>query len=304
MIISQSFIKDFRQYKAGNKCGNLIKAVWVEGKEFPPSDAMHVGTCFEYWFCGNLPKDGKIPVTTICYTTTAFNAKRKTKAFEGKTDQEIFDAKVLTVNDMYKPYITAYNNAQRLKIYFATMGIEILEKGVSKNREYRPGVKFIGVLDLICQATKAINFGGELVARDGSFVKNTLKKGEKFVIDLKLSGMIDNKWDEMGWVWTPDQVRYHGTQAIQYHYISELPFFFLVMNPANETDIEFFRMVINENSIEDHLLEAIGLKEEFDYLKDIDGFRATPSLSKCLKCPLYGNCADQHGYPHATLIEL
>jgi hypothetical protein len=295
MIISQSFIKDYRAYKAGQRCGNLIKHVWVDGKETPPSDSMHVGTCFEYWFCGNLPKDGKNPITVDCYTTTAFNAKRKTKAFEGKTDQEILDAGVLTVNDMYKPYITAYNNAQRLKLYFATMGLKIIDKGVRKKREVRPGVLFIGTLDLICEVTKTIRF-------DDGFV---LKKGEKIVIDLKLSGMIDNKWDEMGWQWTPEQKRYHGTQAIQYHYISDgLPFYFLVLSPTNETDIEFFRTVVSEDSIEKHIAEGIELKEDFDYMKDVDGFRATPSLSRCLKCPLYGDCKDQHGYPHATFVEI
>ena len=52
--ISQSFLKDFSDYKSDfvDVCGLQIKAKYFEGVEFPSSEAMDLGNYFEYKYWG------------------------------------------------------------------------------------------------------------------------------------------------------------------------------------------------------------------------------------------------------------
>lgn len=160
--------------------------------------------------------------------------------------------------------------------------------------------KLNGIIDLIVEATRTVEHSG--------FTWNV---GDKFVIDLKYSGLIDDKWNQHGWMWTPIQKKYHGTQAIQYHYISGMPFYFLVTGPkGNEADntkdgpnIKFFRVEVSEFDIEQHIIEGNDLFEKFMFYKDI-GFTAYPSYNKCHKCPLKEECAERQTLPSVETVDL
>lgn len=67
MNISQSFLKEFAEYKSGNTCGLQVKAKYIDGIEFPSSDAMELGNFFEYMATGSLPRNGHTPEPKIIY---------------------------------------------------------------------------------------------------------------------------------------------------------------------------------------------------------------------------------------------
>jgi hypothetical protein len=68
--ISQSFLKEFAEYKSGNTCGLQVKAKYIDGIKFPSTDTMEYGNAFEYFATGSIPRDGHIPEIEKVYVGT------------------------------------------------------------------------------------------------------------------------------------------------------------------------------------------------------------------------------------------
>jgi hypothetical protein len=68
--ISQSFLKEYAEYKSGDTCGLQVKAKYIDGIKFPSSDAMEYGNAFEYLATGSIPRDGHIPQIEKVYVGT------------------------------------------------------------------------------------------------------------------------------------------------------------------------------------------------------------------------------------------
>lgn len=272
--ISQSFMKDMEDYLAGEQCGHIIKHKYVDQKELPGSDTMAIGAYFEFLVSGALPKNKVIP--TPIYMASA---------------------KGMEVRDMEQGYRRAHFNAKYVTELLGTMGLKIIgvQKKLTKGRHQ-------GTLDLICEAQKDIDIG-----------EVHLKKGDRIVIDLKYSGLINDKWSKHGWMWMPEQRSYHGKQAMKYHYISELDFYFLVCQSNNEEldknknlfkkpEVRFFKVNIGEEALEQHLALSNQLWDQFILDAEL-GFSVKPSLTRCNKCPLAEGCNDKFTYPRAETIE-
>lgn len=251
-----------REYLRPNSemCGLLMRWKWVDEKLTPPSKDMKVGSYFEFQVSGALPKD----------KLSHYPEYQKSKP-----------------NELYEPWAKAQRNALRVKKYIADMGLEVIQSGVTLHHG-----RYKGTIDLICRATKRIEF------EDG-FVLNI---GDEIIIDLKYSGLLDDRWSVHGWMWTDEQREYHGTQAIHYHMIGKRPFFFLVCSSKNETDIKFFRVEVSEQSIERHKMEANELYGQLEVIEMSNRWIPRPSLSKCLECPLNSTCTVKHTYPHPELV--
>jgi hypothetical protein len=258
--ITNTLIKMVLAYKAGELCGHLLQAKMVDDRDLDDStDAMKLGTYFEYIAFGNLPKNGKIPKPE--YTGT------------GKMTAE---------------YTRAHLCAEEVQKWFKAMGFEIIKKGwkVTKGR-------YQGTIDLMVRCTKEITFA------DG----HTLHVGDEIVIDVKYSGLLEDRWSKHGWAWSQIQIDYHGIQARQYHYLTGRPFYFLVKDnrPAGIEKVKFFRVEITEQSIEQH--KAIG-NECYEYLEHEAqiGFNPLPSLDNCRDCALRAKCPDRAEFPNAERI--
>ena len=68
--ISQSFLKDYNEYKGKNLCGLQFKAKHFDNIEFPTTEAMDLGNYFEYQATGSLPRNGQIPKPRLSYAGT------------------------------------------------------------------------------------------------------------------------------------------------------------------------------------------------------------------------------------------
>jgi hypothetical protein len=69
--ISQSFLKEFADYKSGNTCGLQVKVKYIDGIKFPSTNTMELGNFFEYMATGSLPRDGHTPEPKLVYKGTA-----------------------------------------------------------------------------------------------------------------------------------------------------------------------------------------------------------------------------------------
>lgn len=173
------------------------------------------------------------------------------------------------------PYKRVEEMAERVRELMKKSGIKVLETGrkLSKNG-------MVGIEDV-----------------------HASYKGRNITIDTKYSGLLDDKWNRMGWVMTPEQKAYHGIQAKQYHIITGKPFYYLVASSKNTTDVKFFEVEIDGFAKEQHIKLVDYVRESIDFLLDIDGFTNYPELSKCEKCQLT-KCKDRQTELKPELIKL
>lgn len=198
--------------------------------------------------------------------------------------------------DMMQEYRRAKVNADRVMNFLTKMGLKIVKFGWKVTKG-----KFEGTIDLICECQKEFDFGNG--------IKWQIE--DRIVIDVKYSGLIYNRWEKMGWEWSDIQKEYHGTQAIQYHFLTGLPFYFLVVSNTNKeedgtfaaTDVKLFHTPIDQDMIERHLTEANKLEEELKFDAEM-GFVARPSMKRCGECPLFETCTEKHEWPHPEVIDL
>jgi hypothetical protein len=279
--ITQSFIKDMRSYLEGSLCGNIIRERWVNNRLLDDPDkepgSMELGTYFEFVLTGAVPKNGKVPLPVYM----------KSKVKKGTVG--------LGIDDMYTDYRNAHKAAVLTKEYITSFGLKIVKAGVKMERN-----GYEGTIDIIC----------EVVELKEGFTWNI---GDEIIIDTKYSGLVEDgfkNWkNKHGWNWSPIQAKNHGTQAKHYHYISVLPFFFLVVQALKEEwknlpIVKFFSIPFDDKMIADHVSEGDELFLTFKAYASTVGFTPRPSLSVCTKCPLFSECTDKHTYPRPQVIDL
>lgn len=281
--ISQSFMKDMRAYQEGEQCGNIIKYRYVDDGPFDdaePGSDMHVATYFEFCLSGAMPKSGTVPLPK--YKVSALNDVESRKR---KLDS-------LGYKDMLEPYRQALDASKRVRNYLELMGLKIVSAGLHLTN---PEGTHEGTIDLVLECIE-------------SRPDLPWSVGEQFIVDLKYSALLGDKasrYNKHGWKWSDVQKEYHLTQAIQYFYLKPLPFYFLVVSSANETDIEFFFIPITEEMVRRHLIEGERLFNEFTMEYKVRGkFSTYPSVSTCAGCALFETCLDKHTYPHPVEVNL
>lgn len=283
-------MQEMRDYQAGGGCGHVMIARWRDGKltdrdEEDDPGAIELGQYFEFILSGALPKSGVVPKPQ--YMSTAI------KKNGNKTDG-------LGVADMYAEYRLAHTNADRVRRYLQRMRLKVVHVGKKLTKG-----RFEGTMDLIVEVQGEDGQQPGDVARE--FANGIVwRVGDLLVIDLKYSGML-NKGDRRnkhGWQWSDVQKEYHGTQAIQYHFVSGLPFYFLVTSNSNEEDCELFYIPITQRMIDNHISEGNHLVEKFEFYLEVGLLEPRPSLKKCTGCPLKETCEDKHTFPHPVIVDL
>lgn len=128
--------------------------------------------------------------------------------------------------------------------------------------------------------------------------------GEDCFIDLKYSGLIDDKWNELGW--DLESLPLKDSLMIQgVHYkilaekalgIYDIPFYYFVFSSADPYNIKIIKQVVDESRKQSHLVAVNNVMGKiFSELKN--GFTPRPGLSRCNKCPLSFKCEHKVSYP-------
>jgi len=124
------------------------------------------------------------------------------------------------------------------------------------------------------------------------------KWGDKKVfIDLKYSGLIDDKWSDSGWnIDFLHEKHKLMVQAVQYKILAErclgivdIPFYFFVFSSGDPNNIRIIEVVVDESKTAAHLVHVGLLKENLEFNMK-HGFKAYPTIQRCGSCPIAHKC--------------
>lgn len=168
---------------------------------------------------------------------------------------EIPQPVTLKNGDLSAPYRVVTAQAERVRSLLKMMDIEI----ISINK-YEERGDMAGHIDLIAKVN-----------------------GETAVIDLKYSSGMSDRWNVYGWQWSDIQKEYHSIQAIHYHLLTGLPFYYLVTEAAEGGAIELFKIEIDEASRKNY--EA-GIQEirKFTEIANLGVLEPRPEFNRCSDC--------------------
>ena len=122
--------------------------------------------------------------------------------------------------------------------------------------------------------------------------------GKPAIIDLKYTGLIDDKWNDMGWhpdfLSQKDNIMVQGVMykmlAKEVLGIDDIDFYFWVFDTKNPLNVRIIKEIVDSPKFETHA-EAVGkAKSYIDYHTKLDDWQAHPTLLRCASCPLKPNC--------------
>jgi len=136
----------------------------------------------------------------------------------------------------------------------------------------------------------------DILAHDNN-IKSKVKNKKRIIIDLKTSGLLNDKWSEYGW--SSDSIEEKDSillQAIHYKMlanyewgIEDIPFYFFVFSSKNDWEYKVFKVNVDTATYQQHYSNLLNIKEYLDKQIKI-GWKAKPSLAKCNTCPLFDTC--------------
>ena len=268
--ISQSLMKELNDYRLGKSCGRVFVEKYINKR-------------FDIFLPTKVMQLGNFfEYKCIGATTKTNNIPQPDYLKDGKT--------------LTEPYKKAMSQVDNFKNFIAYYGIEITsvqEKWVIDGLE--------GTLDFIGLATRDIK------DKDGNVV---ISKGEKFICDIKFSGMINDAYSEFGWNTSRlSEKERLILQPIHYKFLSKLKygieykFLFLIFSSTNEYEYKSILFNTTEEDMELHktfiATTAAWMKH---YLKK--GFKEVPEYMRCKDCPLKVNCKSYMAIPEITVFEL
>jgi len=175
-----------------------------------------------------------------------------------------------------EPYERATKSAQIFKEIMRHYGIRIKKVGLSLSNE-----RMTGIIDI-----------------------HALWDNKDVFIDLKYSGLIDDKWSEMGWLTeslhTKDNLMIQGVHyKLLANYtlgIEDIPFYYFVFSSQDPNNVKIIRQEVDESRTASHLVAVSNIITKLGYEVN-KGFTPYPSMVKCSKCPIAHKCSSKVNYP-------
>lgn len=177
---------------------------------------------------------------------------------------------------MAAPYERAQKSAEVFKHIMEHYKIKVLDKGV-----YLETKDMNGVADILAEWD-----------------------GEKVFIDLKYSGLIDDKWNEMGWdlesLHLKDSLMIQGVHykilADQVWGVHDIPFYYFVFSSQDPNNVKIIRQEVDESRKQSHIVAVHNVMGKIK--NDLaNGFKPLPSLGRCNSCPIAHKCNHRVDYP-------
>lgn len=180
-----------------------------------------------------------------------------------------------------EPYQRAYMSAMYCKTLFNALGIKIISTGEKISYD-----KASGTTDVRAEWN-----------------------GRKCIIDLKYTGLLDNKWDERGWNFeTLEQKDTLMIQAVHYKYIEinrlgeDVDFYFFLFSSTNPNDVRIAKIEIEPLKMEVHKENVNRAYSMWNKMIENDTFKAHGTLAKCSSCPINETCPSRVILPEITTI--
>lgn len=128
--------------------------------------------------------------------------------------------------------------------------------------------------------------------------------GKPCFIDLKYSGLYNDKWHEMGW--ELESLQFKDSlmiQAVHYKKLwellgnGEIDFYFFVFDSANSQNAKIIKADIDESKMASQDIVVINTMNGIKANIEKGGFTPKPELERCNKCPLNNDCEYAVKYP-------
>jgi hypothetical protein len=120
--------------------------------------------------------------------------------------------------------------------------------------------------------------------------------GRYCFIDLKYSGLLDDKWNDMGWeINSLPEKHKLMVQGVQYtvmakdvlkHEYEDFDFYYFLFSQKDPNDIRIIKQIIDFDTLEMHRRHVSHVFDEINNNPLDKIFKARPSLKLCSKCPL------------------
>jgi hypothetical protein len=175
-------------------------------------------------------------------------------------------------------YKRAIDSAELFKKIINHYGIEIIDTGRVVTQD-----GMTGIMDIVA------NWNDRVV-----------------IIDTKYSGLLDDKWNELGWHLDSLSEKHNTmTQSVHYRILlakelncepEDIDFYFFVFSSKEVNDVKLIKVISDENTFANHLTTIEWVKEELK--KPIDKlFKAKPKLKRCFDCLIKDNCQSKIEIP-------
>lgn len=180
---------------------------------------------------------------------------------------------------------------------------ERLEK---QAKHWKNWCKHNGVTDIQTGVVLSCEFGGYTIKGIADVVCNV--KGKKTIIDIKTSGLIDNKWDPMGW----EDIERKESLTIQapvYKWLwkqihgEDVDFFFYVAHINHDSNRKIFHMEVTDKRFERlektilYIIDSIQVNEEL-------GWGHTNNFEECIVCQIGETCPYRLWHPKPKTVIL
>lgn len=123
--------------------------------------------------------------------------------------------------------------------------------------------------------------------------------GRHCIIDTKYSGLLYDRWNEMGWdIDSLPEKHNLMLQPVQYKIlmslelgipVEDIDFYFFIFSSSNPNDAKIIKVVNDESTIEQHHLAISYVKRELSKPVDVV-FKPKPELLRCFDCALKEQC--------------
>jgi hypothetical protein len=170
------------------------------------------------------------------------------------------------------PFQRANESAEFYKKIIKEYGIEVLDVGTKLSND-----KMNGIADIYAKWN-----------------------GRYCFIDLKYSGLIDNRWDERGWE-TNSLSEKHKLmiQGVQYtilakdclkHEYKDFDFYYFIFSQQDPNYVKIIHQVIDVDTLDIHKKNVDFVYNQINSYPLDRIFKPKPTLKSCSKCPLFDDC--------------
>jgi len=269
MLINQSLVKDLVKYQKKELCGLIFQNKWVLKQYGKGTKSNSLGHYFE-WLCTGALAKGEEEAPKPEYTKKG----ELTADFQVAQKQAVY----------FKEVISNY-------------GIELLTAGEKVIAEDT----WVDTIDIKARWNSV--FDDDLIFKDANNPENIV------IIDLKYSGLLEDKWSEFGWH-NDFLHKKEGTmlQAKHYKFLFwkkygyNPPFFFFVFDNKHERECKIIYVDISEKDLE---LHEIFLNKAKVYLeRQIEkGFLPIPRYDMCKSCAYSQWCSFKKEIPPIVVVK-
>jgi hypothetical protein len=134
--------------------------------------------------------------------------------------------------------------------------------------------------------------------------------GKPAIFDLKYTGLIDDKWSDMGWhkdfLSQKDNLLVQGVMykllAKEVLGIEDIDFYFWVFDSKNPLNVRIIKEEVDGSRFETHIEAVNSAKNYITYHEKLNDWTPRPELLRCANCPLKPNCEHAVDYPHVEQV--